>query len=230
MLFLPVAIPGLPMPRYLENALWLRTGRTRTPFPSLSKSNLSPVRTPSTRRTSRGTVICPLLVIVACFCMRSLLFLTLSHSPYFSSSRVLGHESQESQAKLSPYSPAIAGSQSRDGAVANCCFDFWCWHVSITDWRSGSLESFVRKSGPSASSFSCTAPARPRPSQSGHEETSDYPCARCRDSESTEHCYPVKICELSFDIYPRELRFRLTFGHTSPRFYPCGPNTRKSGL
>ena len=57
------------MPRYLENALWLLTGRTRIPLPSLSNSNLSPLRTPSARRTSRGTVICPLLVIVACFCI-----------------------------------------------------------------------------------------------------------------------------------------------------------------
>jgi len=42
MLVRPLAIPGLPIPRYLENALLVRTGRTRTPFPSLSNSNLSP--------------------------------------------------------------------------------------------------------------------------------------------------------------------------------------------
>src|ERR1700739_1840509 len=67
--FLPDGISRLPMPRYFENALLLLTGRTRMPFPSLSKSSLSPLRTPRTRRTSRGTVICPLLVMVACFCI-----------------------------------------------------------------------------------------------------------------------------------------------------------------
>ena len=34
------------MPRYFENALLLLTGRTRIPLPSLSKSSLSPLRTP----------------------------------------------------------------------------------------------------------------------------------------------------------------------------------------
>src|SRR5439155_19149575 len=62
--------------------------------------------------------------------------------------------------------------------------------------------------------LSCTAPASPRPSESGHEETSDYPCAQCRDSESVPAVLPVKICEFCFDICPRWLRFRLTFGHT----------------
>ena len=77
MFFRPDGISGLPMPRYFENALLLLTGRTRTPFSSLSNSSLSPLRTPSARRTSRGTVICPLLVILACFCIvtsRSLLY------------------------------------------------------------------------------------------------------------------------------------------------------------
>ena len=69
MLFLPDRISGLPMPRYFENALLLLTGRTRMPLPSLSNNSLSPLRSPSTRRTSRGTVICPLLVILACFCI-----------------------------------------------------------------------------------------------------------------------------------------------------------------
>ena len=77
MLFLPDGISAFPIPRYLENALRLRTGRTRIPLASLSNSSLSPIRTPSTRRISRGTVICPLLVIVACFCIASL------HIPYF---------------------------------------------------------------------------------------------------------------------------------------------------
>ena len=57
------------MPRYFENALLFLIGRIRTPLPSLSNSSLSPLRTPSIRRTSRGTVICPLLVIVARFCI-----------------------------------------------------------------------------------------------------------------------------------------------------------------
>src|ERR1039457_857948 len=46
-------------------------------------------------------------------------------------------------------------------------------------------------------------------------ETLNQPEQRC----------PVKICEFCFDIRPRGLRFRLTFGHTLPRFYPSGPNT-----
>ena len=71
------------MPRYFEKALWLLTGRTRIPLPSLSNSSLSPLRTPSTRRISRGTVICPLLVIVACFCIVS------PHSPYFTTNALL---------------------------------------------------------------------------------------------------------------------------------------------
>jgi hypothetical protein len=80
---LPDGISELPMPRYFENVLWLLTGRTRIPLPSLSNSSLSPLRTPSTRRISRGTVICPLLVIVACFCIVS------PHSPYFTTNALL---------------------------------------------------------------------------------------------------------------------------------------------
>lgn len=76
MLFLPDEIPGLPMARYFENAVLFLIARTRTPLPSLSNRSLSPIRTPSTRRTSRGTVIRPLLVMVACFCI-------LTPSPYF---------------------------------------------------------------------------------------------------------------------------------------------------
>jgi len=57
------------MPRYFSNTLWLRTGRICTPLQSLSKSSRSPARTPRIRRTSMGTVIWPLLVIFACFCM-----------------------------------------------------------------------------------------------------------------------------------------------------------------
>ena len=70
-----------------------------------------------------------------------------------------------------------------------------------------------------------TAPARPRPSQSGHEERSDCLCAQHRDLDQSKQCCPVKICEFCFDICPRGLRFRLTLGHTLPRFYPSGPNT-----
>src|SRR5208337_3503832 len=84
-LLLPDPISGLPIPRYLENVLWLRTGRTRIPFASLSNNRRSPARTPRMRRTSRGTVICPLLVILACFCIAISWFLTLAHFPYFSS-------------------------------------------------------------------------------------------------------------------------------------------------
>jgi len=38
---------------------------------------------PSRRRTSRGMVICPLLVTFACFFIAALHFLTLPHFPYF---------------------------------------------------------------------------------------------------------------------------------------------------
>jgi len=79
--FLPELIPGFPIPRYLVNGLSVLTGRTRIPFSSLSNSNLSPGRTPSTRRTSRGTVIWPLLVILACFCNGHLPSSLLHHRP-----------------------------------------------------------------------------------------------------------------------------------------------------
>src|SRR5262249_61695546 len=78
MLFLPEGIPAFPIPRYFENALLLRSGRIRIPWLSLSNSSLSPLLTPRARRISRGTVICPLLVMVACFCIVRNLFLTLS--------------------------------------------------------------------------------------------------------------------------------------------------------
>src|SRR5579864_1018325 len=53
------------------------------PFASLSKIKWSPERTPKARRTSSGTVICPLLVILACFSTSLLYmyFLTLSNTP-----------------------------------------------------------------------------------------------------------------------------------------------------
>src|SRR5579863_3018456 len=63
----PDASPGLPIPLNFANGLFVLTGRTRIPFSSPSNIRRSPGRTPSTRRTSRGTVICPLLVIFACF-------------------------------------------------------------------------------------------------------------------------------------------------------------------
>jgi len=80
MLFLPDEISGLPIPRYFEKALALLTGRTRIPLPSLSNSSLSPLRTPNARRTSRGTVICPLLVMVACFCISLTSYSLLYHN------------------------------------------------------------------------------------------------------------------------------------------------------
>src|ERR1035441_7461493 len=81
---LPEPIPGFPIPLNFANGLLVLTGRTRTPFSSLSNSNLSPGRTPSTRRTSRGTVICPLLVILACFSNAHLRDSLLYHTaPYF---------------------------------------------------------------------------------------------------------------------------------------------------
>src|SRR5208283_1670524 len=64
----PDGIPGFPIPRYLANGLSILTGRTRTLSSPLSKINPSPDRTPSARRISWGTVICPLLVILACLC------------------------------------------------------------------------------------------------------------------------------------------------------------------
>jgi len=74
------------MPRYFSNGLPARTGRTRTPEVSLSNSKLSPALAPKARRISLGTVICPLLVIRACFCKADLMsyssttFLTLGAS------------------------------------------------------------------------------------------------------------------------------------------------------
>jgi hypothetical protein len=68
------------MPRYFSNGLRVRTGRTRTPLPSFSNSSRSPGRTPRARRISCGTVICPLLVMRACFFTAILQFLTLPHS------------------------------------------------------------------------------------------------------------------------------------------------------
>src|SRR6266487_4115512 len=65
--FLPFPIPGLPIPMYFAKGLSFRTAVTRIPFPSSSNCNRSPARTPSRRRTSRGMVICPLLVTFACF-------------------------------------------------------------------------------------------------------------------------------------------------------------------
>lgn len=56
-LFLPEPIPGLPIPLNFANGLLVLTGRTRIPLSSLSNSCLSPGRTPSTRRTSRGTAM-----------------------------------------------------------------------------------------------------------------------------------------------------------------------------
>src|ERR1700739_218942 len=65
--FFPEPIPRLPIPRYLANGLFVLTGRTLTPVLSSSKSNTSPARTPRALRMARGTVICPLDVIFACF-------------------------------------------------------------------------------------------------------------------------------------------------------------------
>src|SRR5713101_2424932 len=65
--FLPFPIPGLPIPMYFAKGLSFRTAVTRIPFPSSSNCNRSPARTPSRRLTSRGMVICPLLVTFACF-------------------------------------------------------------------------------------------------------------------------------------------------------------------
>lgn len=67
MAFLPEPIPRFPMPRYLANGLPVLTGRTRTPFLSLSNNSVSPGWTPSTFRIACGTVIWPLVVIFACF-------------------------------------------------------------------------------------------------------------------------------------------------------------------
>src|SRR5207253_8367582 len=67
--FRPEGRPGLPIPRYFAKTLFSLTGRTRTSSPSRSKTILSPGLTPSAWRTSRGTVIWPLLVIFASLCI-----------------------------------------------------------------------------------------------------------------------------------------------------------------
>ena len=66
MAFFPEPIPGFPIPRYFAKGLSSRTGRTRIASPSPSKATRSPGFTPSARRTSHGSVIWPLLVILAC--------------------------------------------------------------------------------------------------------------------------------------------------------------------
>ncbi len=76
--FLPEPIPRLPMPRYFANGLLVLTGRTRTPPLSVSNNKASPGRTPRARRTASGTVICPFVVIFACFSKARL------QIPYFS--------------------------------------------------------------------------------------------------------------------------------------------------
>jgi hypothetical protein len=83
--FLPEPIPGFPIPLNFANGLVVLTGRTRMPFLSLSNSSLSPGPTPSTRRTSRGTVIWPLLVILACLSNASPLEIPyfIIGAPYF---------------------------------------------------------------------------------------------------------------------------------------------------
>src|SRR5271168_1113550 len=84
--FRPLPMPGFPIPAYFSNTLPSRTAFTCTTSPLSSNSSLSPARTPSFRRMSRGTVICPLLVSFACLFMPfaslfipALPFLTLSH-------------------------------------------------------------------------------------------------------------------------------------------------------
>src|SRR5437764_3128906 len=67
---LPDRKPRFPIPLYLAKGLCANTARTRTPLSSASNTSLSPGCTPSRRRTSCGTVICPLLVILASFCNR----------------------------------------------------------------------------------------------------------------------------------------------------------------
>jgi len=80
--FRPEGHPGIPIPRYFANGLFSRTGRTRIAAPSSSKINLSPGPTPKARRISRGTVICPLLVIFACFLSAFRISLLYHTSPY----------------------------------------------------------------------------------------------------------------------------------------------------
>lgn len=82
--FLPEPIPGFPIPLNFANGLVVLTGRT-IPFLSLSNSSLSPGPTLSKRRTSRGTVIWPLLVILACLSNASPLEIPyfIIAAPYF---------------------------------------------------------------------------------------------------------------------------------------------------
>ena len=84
MAFLPDGTPGFPIPLNFSNRLSVRTGVTRTAAPSCSKIRLSPGRSPSARRISCGTVICPLLVIRA-FLFRAPFFISLLYhiAPYF---------------------------------------------------------------------------------------------------------------------------------------------------
>jgi hypothetical protein len=63
--FFPEPIPGVPMPRNSSNTLPRRCGEMTTLFPCFRNTILSPAATPNSLRNSRGTVICPLLVIFA---------------------------------------------------------------------------------------------------------------------------------------------------------------------
>jgi hypothetical protein len=128
MLFLPDGISGLPMPRYFENALWLLTGRTRIPSPSLSNSSLSPLRTPSTRRISRGTVICPLLVIVACFCIVS------PHSPYFTTNALLWPTRDSGRSRVTDASQRLTRRKS-DWRFQKLSTLTEAAHNSHTEWH-----------------------------------------------------------------------------------------------
>ena len=105
----------MPIPRYLANGLFSRTGRTRIAAPSSSKMSLSPGPTPKARRISRGTVICPLLVILACFFNAFLISLLYHTLPYIcqitlptrDETRVAFAVVGEGALALPPFGPAV---------------------------------------------------------------------------------------------------------------------------
>src|SRR5713226_7387359 len=121
--FLPEYLLPWPAPRYLAKGLLVRTGRTLTPRALFSNSRRSPGPTPRTRRISLGTVICPLLVIRACFFKVKLPFLTLAQlslllqetSPcVYRSKREMINDTRHSVSRNHPFCEGTIGMRLRN--------------------------------------------------------------------------------------------------------------------
>jgi Protein of unknown function (DUF3309) len=127
----------MPIPLYLANALFSRTGRTRIASPSSSKISLSPGPTPKARRISRGTVICPLLVIFACFFNAFLISLLYHTSPYILAP---GRHCALNALRLRhSQAPVQAYEVRRDLARLRLCLYCACLARSRICWRSSEV-------------------------------------------------------------------------------------------